>query len=132
MRQQQFGNSVSASDFGNIHNLADYSLFEVKNLVLAHGLDFCLPTIYIKQEEVLAEFEVLIGQLQHYLPTSKTDFDKLLARPKDLEHSFCGSSIDKSDFNMQREFFKIVKSLRDNPNIIISKSNKEFSEKQSY
>ena len=71
---KRFGNSVFASDFGNIHNLAIYSLSEVKNFVLAHELDFCLSPTYIKQEEVLAEFEVLIGQLQHQSLTSKTDW----------------------------------------------------------
>ena len=74
MRQQQFGNSISASEFSNIHNLANYSLFEVEKLFLTHKLDFCLPLIYIKQEEALAEFEALIGQLQNYSPSSKTDF----------------------------------------------------------
>ena len=43
MRQQRFGNSVSDSDIGNIYKLSNYNLSEVKNLVLAHGLDFCLP-----------------------------------------------------------------------------------------
>ena len=41
-----------------------------------------------------------------------------------MVHSYGGSSIDKSDFNMQGEFFKTIKSLRDNPNIIICKPDK--------
>ena len=37
---------------------------------------------------------------------------------------FYGSSVDKSDFNMQCEFFKTINSLHDNSNIIISKPEK--------
>ena len=36
-------------------------------------------------------------------------------------HSYFGLSIDKSDFNMQGEFYKNIKSLSNNPNIIICK-----------
>ena len=117
MRQQRFGNSISAFDFDNIYYLNNHSLYEVQNFVFAHGLDFCLPPAHIKQEEILAEFEVLMGLLQHHSPTSKVDFYRLLARLNNLAYSFCGSSIDKSNFNMQRKFFKTIKSLRDNPNV---------------
>ena len=36
MQQPRLENSVSASDFGNIHNLSNYSLSKAENLVLAH------------------------------------------------------------------------------------------------
>ena len=103
---RQFGNFVSASDFGNIYNLSNYRLSELENLVLAHGLNFCLPITHIKQEELSAEFEVLICLLQHHSLTSKADFDRSLACLNDLAQWFCGSTID---FNMQREFFKTIK-----------------------
>ena len=120
-QQKQFENFVCALDFSNIYNLSNYNLSEIKNLVLAHELDFCLPSTYIKQKEVLAEFEVLIGQLQHHLLTSKVNLDRLLARMNDLAHLSCGLFIDKSDFNIQHEFFKTIKSLHDNFDILISK-----------
>ena len=92
MRQHRFENSVSATDFGYIHNLTNYCLFEVENLVIAHGLDFCLLPTLIKQEKVIEKFKVLYGQLQHHLLTCKADFYRL-ARLNNSAHSFCGSTI---------------------------------------
>ena len=45
----------------SIDNLSSYQLVDTEKLILAHGLEFCLPPTKINWEEIFAEFEVLIG-----------------------------------------------------------------------
>ena len=42
----------------------------------------------------------------------------------DLAHTYSGSNIDKSDFDLHREYLIAVKSLRNNDNIVIFKPDK--------
>ena len=67
---------------------------------MSHGFEFCLPPSNVKREQILAEYEVLMGQLFHHSSNSKEDLRALKARLNDLAHSFCGSAIDLTDFTM--------------------------------
>ena len=72
----------------NIINLSDHKLSTTEEFVLSHGLDFCVPPVNVKREEVLSEFEVLIGQLLHHAPKSPTNLSCLKARLCDLARAY--------------------------------------------
>ena len=78
----------------------------------------------MKREEVFAEFEVLIAQLQHHTHQSADQHDALRAKLSDLAHAYCGSPIDIADFLMKKECFQAVKALRSNDDILITKPDK--------
>ena len=120
--KQRFG-SVSNSR-NNICNLSAYVLSDTEKFVLSHGLDFCLPPTNVKREKIFAEFEVLMGQLFHHSSKSKECLSALKAKVNHLAHAFCGTQIDLTDFTMHRECFDVIKSLRSNDKIIITKPDK--------
>ena len=50
--------------------------------------------------------------------------DSLKARLNDLAHAYCGTQVDLGDFNMHKEHFQAIKSLRSNEQILITKPDK--------
>ena len=64
---------------------------------------------------ILAEFEVLYAQLYNHKPLS----DKHLSAPKaklsDVDHAYCGSSIDWSNFLMTKECFQAINAYITEP-----------------
>ena len=93
-------------------------------VVLANGLDFCLPPTNVKREQIFSEIEVLLGQLFHHTGKSKEELQALKARLSDLAHAYCGTPLNLTDFLMHRECFEAIKSLRLNSDIIITNQTK--------
>ena len=120
--QHRFGNRTSFKQ-NNIVNLSDYKLSDTEQFVLSHG-SFCLPPTSVKHEEVLADFEVLYAQLVHHKPRSEEQLAALKVRLSDLAYAYCGSPIDLGDFLMTKECFQVIKSLRTNEDILITKPDK--------
>ena len=108
----------------HIVNLSDYSLSDTEKFVLSNGLDFCLPPKSINREEVFAEFEILYAQLARQKPISSNELSALKAKLSDLAHAYCGTPVDLGDFNMHKEHFQAIKSLRSNEQILITKPDK--------
>ena len=81
-----------------IINLSNYKLSLTEEFVLSHRLNFCLPPHSVQQEEIFAEFGVLIGQLLHHVPHSSEQFSVMKARLSDLAHAYCSNPIDIGDF----------------------------------
>ena len=108
----------------HILNLSDYTLSDAEKFVLSNGLDFCLPPKNVNREEVFAEFEILYAQLARQQPISSNELNSLKARLSDLAHAYCGTPVDLGDFNMHKEHFHAIKSLRSNEQILITKPDK--------
>ena len=72
----------------------------------------------------MAEFEVLIAQLEHHKQQPNEHRAALLAKLNDLAHAYCGSPINIGDFLMKKECYQVVKSLSSNANIPITKPDK--------
>ena len=120
---KRFGNNCSDKK-KNIINLSNYKLTESEEFILSHGLNFSIPPKKLNREEIFAEFEILMSQLQHHKPTSKEKNAALKARLSDLAHMYCGSSINTNDFLLHKECFQTIKALKNNNNIIITKPDK--------
>ena len=123
LRRRRFGGVLSDKE-KHILNLSDYSLSDTERFVLSNGLDFCLPPKSVNREEVLAEFEILYAQLARQKPISSNELSSLKAKLSDLAHSYCGTPVDLGDFNMHKEQFQAIKSLRCNEQILITKPDK--------
>ena len=91
---------------------------------MSNGLDFCLPPKSVNREEVFAECEILYAQLARQKPISPNELNFLKAKLSDLAHAYCGTPVDLGDFNMQKEHFQAIKSLRSNEQIQITKPDK--------
>ena len=64
-----------------------------------------------------------MGQLFYHSSKSKK-ISALKARLNDLAQPICGSPIDLTDFTMHRECFSVIRSPRNNNDIIITKADK--------
>ena len=91
---------------------------------MSNGLDFCLPPINVNREEVFAEIEAIYAQLARQQPISSNELNSLKAKFSDLVHAYCGTPVDLGDFNMNKEHFHAIKSLRSNEQILITKPDK--------
>ena len=78
----------------------------------------------MNREEVFAEFEILYAQLARQKPLSSNELSSLKAKLSDLAHAYCGTPVDLGDFNMHKEHFQAIKSLRCNEQILITKPDK--------
>ena len=78
----------------------------------------------MNREEVFAEFEILYAQLARQKPISSNELSSLKAKLSDLAHAYCGTPVDLGDFNMHKEHFQAIKSLRCNEQILITKPDK--------
>ena len=82
---------------------------------MSNGLDFCLPPKSVNREVVFAEFEISI---------SAKELSSLKTRLSHSAHAYCGTPMDVGDFNMHKEHFQTIKSLRCNQHIPTTKPDK--------
>ena len=115
---------MSSNKEKNTLNFSEYLLSDTEKFFLSNCLDFCLPPKTVNREEVFAEFEILYTQLARQKPMSPIELDSLKARLSDLAHAYCGTPVDLGDFNMHKENFQAIKSLRSNEQILITKPDK--------
>ena len=92
--------------------------------MLSHGLNFSIPPRKICREEILAEFEVLMGQLNHHKAKSVVDLRCLKRKLADTAYAYSGSPIDKTDFAMRNEFYENLRNLKSLEDVIITKPDK--------
>ena len=123
LHRNRFGAALAPSR-KNIVNLSSYILSPDEEFVLSHGLNFNIPPKCVRREDVLAEFEVLAGQLKHHAAKSIVDLRVLKRRLADIAYAYSGSPIDKSDFAMRKEFYSNLRNLRHLNDIIITKPDK--------
>ena len=57
-------------------------------------------------------------------PISSNEIRALKAKLSDVAHTYFGTHIDLGDFNMHKEHFQAIKSLRCNEQILITKPDK--------
>ena len=121
--KKRFGGVLSDKE-KHILNLLDYSLSDTEKFDLSNGLDFCLPPKSVNREDVFAEFQVLYAQLHRQKPILSTELSSPKAMLSDLAHAYCGTPVDLGDFNMDKEHFQAIKSLRCSEQILITKLDK--------
>ena len=120
--KRRFG-SLSAKT--HVHNLSNYIPNDDENFVLKHGLKFCVPPNILKQKLIFSEFEVLTGQLQHHKPLNKIKFEQCLSKLNDLSQTYSTLEVNHSDKLMRNKYNEALKRLKDNPNIVLCKADKE-------
>ena len=123
LRRRRFCGMLSDKE-QHILNLSDYSLSDTERFVLSDGLDLSLSSKNVNREEVFAEFEILYAQLARQNPISSNELSSLKAKLSDLAHAYCGTPVDLGDFNMHKEHFQAIQSLRCNEQILITKPDK--------
>lgn len=121
--RNRFGNANLRPDH-IITNLSSYELSSTEKSVLSVGLDFCVPNNNVSTEEVFAEFESLLAQLEKLKPVSDDKRSALRAQLNHYAHVVCGTNIDPGDKAMYREHIKVIKALRENKDLIITKPDK--------
>ena len=95
-----------------------------EEFVLSHGLNFSIPPKKISREEILTEFEILMGQLKHHQANSVVDLRCFKRKLADTAYAYSGNSIDKSDFLMRKEFYINLQALKKLEHVIITKPDK--------
>ena len=80
--KKRFGHIKEHSTDGVIFNLSTFRLTEFESLILAYGLDFCVP-FHMPDREVFADIEVLYSQLARLKPSSNlasSDLHKIVSQ----------------------------------------------------
>ena len=121
--QVRFGKNVAPSA-EHVTNLSAHVLDATELFVLSHGLNFSLPPKFLKREEIYAEFEVLMAQLNHQEHVSIEAKRELKASLIDCAYGYCNSPIDNSDRNMVRKCRNALRQLTNNEAIRILKPDK--------
>ena len=119
MKTQQ-GNGVLRHN--TITNLSDFQLTEVQKNVLCRGLNFGIPPRVCK-EEVLAEFELYWKQLEEYA-TSDDSRRRCRASLASIAENYANARIDWTGFPLSKEELAVIRELRRNENIVISRPDK--------
>ena len=122
LHKRRFGNNVPPSS-NNIFNYSKHVLTEDEKFVLSHGLNFNIPPKSLKREDILAEFEVLAGQLSHHTPKSVDELNRLRTKLADLAFSYHATPIDGRNF-VRKDFFKILNKIKKLDKIVITKPDK--------
>ena len=122
LKDKRFGKRGTATT--NIQNLSSHKLSATEKFVLNHGLNFSIPPVSIKREELFSEFESLAGQLKHHRPTSDEHQERLFARLYDTAHAYSGTPIDDGDFRMLKECSTAYKSIKRSDSLVVTKPDK--------
>lgn len=83
-----------------------------------------MPNSKVSPEKVFSEFETLLLQLDHLTPSSDPTYNALKAKFLHLAHSISGAEIAQNDIASFREHFRVIKGLRNNKDIILTKPDK--------
>ena len=121
LRQARFG--IVEDSFENIINLSDVVLSTLEKEVLCRGVDFGVPS-RISEAEVLAEFELLQHQLSQFTPVSRAAADRSKCELAAVAREFAGVRPDLRKFSLTHEHRKVLKDLRSNKDLIITKPDK--------
>ena len=97
---------------------------EFESLILVHGLDFCVPFHMPDCEKVFADIEVLYSQLSRLKPSSNLTSSDFKAKRNSLAHTFAGTSVAFEESRWGDQHRSVVKLLRNNNNLVISKPDK--------
>ena len=83
-----------------------------------------MPNNRVSQEMVFSEIESLLHQLDKLSPTSEQALQSLKAKLTSLGHSINDAVISNTDVRFFREHFAVIKQLRNNKEIVITKPDK--------
>lgn len=108
----------------NIINLSSHQLTELESFVLAHGLDHCIPPFMPDKEKIFSEFEAFYAQLARLSPTSMDAVRDLKVQLNNSAHLFSSSSVATSESKWRAEYQKVITSLRNSHDLIISRPDK--------
>ena len=64
--------------------------------------------------------KILHAQFARQKPVLSNELSSLKAKRSDLAHAYCGTPVDLGDFNMHKEHFQAIKSLRCNEQILFT------------
>ena len=87
-------------------------------------MNFSLPTSHVDKETVFLGFEGFYKQLCHLKPRSKSEETVFKVNLASIAYNYCKLKPDKSNLLDVSEIRKIIRNLKNDENIIISKPDK--------
>ena len=123
--KKRYGNLNSNSSPDTVINLSKFKPSNDEAFALKLGLNFCVPPRRISREQVAAEIEMLYAQATSKLqPTSEVKLKELKAKLHDITYAYSGSTIDKQDLPLLKNYHAAARALRENKEIFITKPDK--------
>ena len=122
--KKRFGHIKKPSVDGVIFNLSTFRPTEFESLILAHGLDFCVPFHMPDLERVFADSEVLYSQLARLKPSSNLASSDFKAKLNSVAHTYVGMSVASEETRWGDQHRRVIKLLRNNNNLVISTPDK--------
>ena len=122
--KKRFSHIKEPSLDGVIFNLSTFRLTEFESLILAHGLDFCVSFHMPDREKVFADIDVFYSQLAKLKPSSNLASSDFKAKLNSLAHTFSDMSVSSDESRWGDQHRSVIKSLRNNNNLVVSKSDK--------
>ena len=122
--KKRFGHIKEPSVDGVVFNLSTFRPTEFESLILAHGLDFCIPFHMPDRERVFADIEILYSQLAWLKPSSNLASSDFKAKLNSLAHTYVGMSVVSEESRWGDQHRWVIKLLRNNNNLVISKPDK--------
>ena len=122
LKKERYGSLEG--QFTNIFNLAGHHLSTVEKEVLSRGLDFGIPRKNVPREEVLAEFEDFHQQLRRLEPVSTEAAASCRHKLAGIAETFQDTKDNRAGFSLEKEHFKTIRELRNNPDLVITRPDK--------
>ena len=121
LKQKRYGSfSVSHE---TIVNLSDMKLTNIQKDILCRGPHFGIPQ-RAKGEPILCEFELLHRQLLQFTPRSKNAETFCRSSLEKVAYEYANKDDDIRSFSLDREHMKILKELRKNGDVVITRPDK--------
>ena len=121
LRQERFG--LGTNNYNTLLNLANVELNTLQKEVLCRGVDFGIVP-RISEPNILAEFELLQRQASQFVPISKADAERSKYELAAVAQEFATTKPDDREFCLKREHRKVLKELRGNKELIITRPDK--------
>ena len=121
LRQERYG--CQTNDYGTIFNLTNIELTTLQKEVLCRGVDFGIPP-KISEPDVLAEFELLLREASRLRPVSQEAAVRSKCELEAVAREIAASKPDMREFSLDREHRKVLRELRMDKRLVITKPDK--------
>ena len=109
---------------GVIFNLTSFRSSELSSLILVHGLDLWVPFHMPDPMKVFIDIEASYSQLAKLKPSSGLASSDFKPKLNSLSHTFSGMSVAFDESRWGDQHRRVIKSLRNDNNFVISKPDK--------
>ena len=106
-----------------ITNLSSVELTDLQKDILCRGINFGIPR-RVSAEEVKAEFEMCWQQLEERPVVSEDRREECRSTFAAMAYKYANAPLDKSGFPLDKEHMEVLRELRRNTDIVITKPDK--------